>query len=478
MSLSPVQQTAYNDIQSRLSESWYSDVGRGDMTAVRETLQGLGAADADAVIDAMQGSGLLSRMADEANDSRFLGMGQGGFSTEERQALFGDLASKLDGQSLAAVSNAFAGVEEREADFNVVTEMGQAVADRASPQAKLDYIDALKADVGGSGISTTLYGGGFSAATLTRHVDSEAGAIGTVLSSLSGPYAAAAFTRLDDAQLAAVLKTGVDQNESNAGTGGGSTFNSARFEGVVRAASTVAGPDAIAIRARVFEAAGERLAAVDDAGKGLGFYADSDASLKGMTGAMTQLLNTDTNGIMRQLTFDGATAGGSGMTHYAEAMIRTGQNEALADIVVDLQFGNAHNENAVERLDQEFRTPGGEVIRENAGALGYFLGAVYAGAADHTSDVRAQQEEITGLLNFVAGKIPVAGGFSVGDAALGQDSIKKAVEMAINAPGSAPAQRLELAAMPRDANGRQIAGDDITTVFRTQLEAVRRAQEE
>ena len=477
MTLTPVQQSAYSNIQTRLDEGTFSDVNEADLTAVRETLKGLSATDTDAVIDAMQGSGLLGRLAEESNDSEFLGMGQDGFDAGERKRLFDDLAGKLDGSSLAAVSTAFAGAETGEDDLDVVTDLAASVGQRATSQAKLDYIGALADSTDGSGISVRL-NTSYGSATLTRHVDSEAAAIGTVLSTMSGPYAEAAFGRLSDTALANVLRTGVDENSSNAGTGGGSTFDSARFEGVLRAASTVGNSEAgIALKARVFDAAGERLGAVDDAGKGLGFYAENEDALTGMTASMTELLNTDTGGIMRQLTFDGSTAGGTAMTHYAESMIRTGQTEALADIVVDLQFGNGHNQNPVTHLDQVFRTSGGEELRENAGALGYFLGSVYAGAADRTSDVKAQQEEITGLLNFVAGKIPVAGGFSAGDGALGQDAIKKAVEMAIKDVGAAPAQRLELAAMPRDPNGRQIAGDDITTVFRTQLEAVRRAQE-
>lgn len=471
MTLTSVQQSAYDSIQSHLSDHWYSGVNEDDLNSVRQTLADLGATDADAVIDAMADSGLLTKLAEESNQGEFLGMGQDGFSAGERQDLFNDLAGKLDGQSLAAVSKAFAGAEEKHDDFNVVTELGQAVADRASPQAKLDYIAALAPDTGGEGIRDTYWGGGSG----TTYVDSEAGAIGTVLGSLSGSYADAAFRSLTDDQLAAVLQTGVEQFQTNSGATFSSSFDTGRFEGVVRAAATIGDP---ALKARVFDLAGDRLGAVSDAGDGPTVFADNEGALKGMTDAMYALLDSDTSGIMRQLTFNGATAGGDAMTHYAEAMIATGQTERLADTMTDLQFGNAHDENAVERLDQIFTTPGGQQIRENAGALGYFLGSVYAGAADHSSDVKAQQEAISGFLDFVIGKIPLAKGVSAGDLTLGQDVIKQAVQMAIDDPGLSPAQRLELAAMPRDANGRQIAGDDITNTFRTTLEAVRRAQEE
>lgn len=52
-SLIPVQQNAYDSISSRLHESFLNDVNEDDLNSVRETLGGLGAVDADAVIDEM-----------------------------------------------------------------------------------------------------------------------------------------------------------------------------------------------------------------------------------------------------------------------------------------------------------------------------------------------------------------------------------------------------------------------------------------
>lgn len=473
--LSSTQQTAYDSIQSHLSTGFLNGVDEGDVNSVRDTLAGLNATDADAVVDAMADAGLLDKLANESNDSDFLGMGQDGFSADEKRSLFNDLATKLDGDSLARVSDAFANAESGDDRINVTGELADAIATHASSQTKLDYVQA-QAGKTEDPFDSTRITGMYSSATLTRYVDPEAAAIGKVLSSMSGSYAEAGFDALSDKALDRVLQSGVNQNESNAGTAVGATYDSTIFEGVVRAAGTTSD---VELKARVFDAAGERLGAVEASDDGITNAAvDTDQALPGMTRAMTELLHSDTTGIMRELTFDGATASGTAMTNYAEVMISTGQTSALADTMTDLQFGNDRNENAIDRLDQVYTDANGQQFRENAGALGYFVGAVYAGAENHSSDVKAQQEAISGFLGFVAGKIPLAGGFSAGDATLGQDFIKQAVESAINNPKLEPAQRLELAALPRDPGGRLAVGDDITNTFRTALEAVRRAQED
>jgi hypothetical protein len=470
MSLSTVQQSAYNDIQARLHEGFFHDVNEADLNAVRSRLSGLNATDTDAVIDAMADHGLLDRLAAESNDGEFAGLGQDGFSVDERQSLFADLAQKLDGDSLATVSNAFAKAETGEDDFRVVTEFADAVATHASSPAKVDYIEALADETGGKGIDSGVL-------TRTSHkVDSEAGAIATVLGSLRGSYAEQGFGALEPSQLQAVLATGIDQRTTISSLGGATSistsFDSARFEGVMRAAASMGDAD---LKAQVFAAGAEPLRTVRDAQTILTPSFGDDEAMQGMASAMGAMLDSDTTGVMRELSVNTATMDGSALATYAQVMIASGQTEKLADHMARLQFGNGLNENAVDRLD--IAVPrGAQQARENAGALGYFVGAVYKGAEAHSADVKEQQEIVTNLLGFVADKIPVGGGLSASDLTLGQDLIGAAVEAAIADPGAEPAQRLESAALPQ-RDGELAVGDGVTSAFTTTVTRVERLAE-
>lgn len=57
---------------------------------------------------------------------------------------------------------------------------------------------------------------------------------------------------------------------------------------------------------------------------------------------------------------------------------------------------------------------------------------------------------------------------------LGQDLIGKAVEAAMKDPALEPAQRLELAALPLDANGELATGDAVNSAFKDTLATVTR----
>ncbi len=467
MSLTSVQQTAYDSIQSRLHESFLGDVNEGDLNSVRETLKNLSATDADAVIDEMARTGQLQRLADESNDGEFLGAGQDGFSTDERRALFADLAGKLDGDSLAKVHSAFAEAEGGETEVEYLGELADAIATHGSTDAKLDYIDAIKdKTTDGKGITHTYFGGG----SASHNVDGDAAAVGKVLSSLRGANAEAGFEALSADQLKAVLKTGVDETVTYSGASVTSSYNVEGYKNIMAAAASTGDPD---LKAQIVNAGAESLRTVRDADDFPAISLNDDA-LKTMSGALAGVIDSDTTGVVRELAYNGDTRDGSALAAYSQVMIETGQTEKLADQMVKLQFGNDKNENALDRLDQVTTLSNGQQRRENAGALGYFVGSVYAGAQAHSDDVKEQQEIVSGFLDFAAGKIPIGGGLSASDAALGQDLITKAVESAIDNPGLEPAQRLELAALPLDANGELAVGDDINSAFEDTLSTVQR----
>lgn len=466
MTLTPVQQSAYNDISAKLDAGGvFNTVSHAEVNDVAARLRGLSSVDADAVIDEMARSGQLDRLAEETVDGAWFG--NGGMSGGERRDLFNDLAGKLDGASLASVSRAFAGATEGEDDFNVVTELAGSVASHSTAQTKVDYVGALAAETDGQGIDGSGFGGSWS-----REVDSEAGAIGTVLGSMSGTYAERAFATMSTDQVRAVLSTGIDQRVNYSGSSVSIGYDVARYEGVMNAAASISNPD---MKARIFDAGTDALRTVrDDSGFNVFAYR-RDETLQAMTASMGRLIDSDTTGVVRELTYNTETQDGSDLAAYAQVMIATGQEARLGEQMARLQFGNDMQGNPLTRLDETVQVNGQE-RRENAGALGYFTGAVYAGAAAHSDDITQQQETITNVLNSVLTVIDKTSPRGVATAAaLGKVWMASAVEAAIANPGTDPAARLERAALPQDpATGELGVGDGVTDAFNTALSRVQR----
>ena len=139
---------AVNTIHDKLDTSgWFNTVSNDETHDVVNTLTALPADQADQVVDRLAQSGDLDRVAHEVMDGDWFG--NGGLSGDERRAFFADMAGKLDGDSLAALSDAFAGADN--GGFDPVTELGQAVATHGSSQAKVDYIAAMKGSVDDAG---------------------------------------------------------------------------------------------------------------------------------------------------------------------------------------------------------------------------------------------------------------------------------------------------------------------------------------
>jgi hypothetical protein len=167
-------------------------------------------------------------------------------------------------------------------------------------------------------------------------------------------------------------------------------------------------------------------------------------------------------------------------------MLNSGQEAKLGEQMARLQFGNNLNENAVGRLDQAVAVPGsnGQQRRENAGALGYFVGSVYSAAASISKDVKAQQEMTTAVLKSaltVIDKAKVGGpaAAAVGTtASVAKEWVQFAVRAAIQDPGNSAATQLERAALPiNSATGEIGVGDNITNAFNTTLSRVQRLGE-
>lgn len=478
--VSPVQQAAVDYIKGKLDSSgMFNTVSHGEMNDIRSKLQGLSATDADAVIDELQQQGQLDKLASEAVDGDWFG--NGGYSADERRDLFTDLAKKLDGQSLAAVSDAFAKTDGGADGHHRVTELADAVATHASNYDKVQYVETMKGKVtdGGNWTENHVF------STTSHKSDAEAAAVGKVLTSLKGSvYAADAFKALNSEQLRAVMQTSVDETM----TGGMGTpsvgWNAEGFTGLMDAAATISDPD---LKARIFDAGADTLRGVRET-KGFAgqpIITGKDDAMKTITEGLTKIIDSDTTGVIRELAYNSETMDGSDLATYSRALMESGQEKKLGDIMAKLQLGNGLNQNPAARLDEvtqvRVATGGSQERRENAGALGYFVGAAYAGAQSWSTDVKKQQEVMTSVLDSalsIIDKAKVGGPAkdAVGTAAsVAKEWTHYAVRWALEDPGLAPAQRIERAALPVDPQTKELAvGDDIRNAFNTTLSTVQR----
>lgn len=468
----PVQ-SATQTVHTRTESSFFNPVTNADIKDVVREISALPAAQADKVVDALAADGTLDRVAAEIMDGSVLGLG--GLSGDERQAFFADMAAKLDGDSLGALSTAFARTDERSGGFTPVTELGAAVATHAGPTAKLDYLSAIAP--GAEAGHQSDYGLGYSSTTFA---DAEASAAGQVLGSLRGANAAEGFDRLG-ARLSDVLSSSVDaQMRTVASYPGGSTsmsWNASQFEAIMGAAATTSNPD---LKAQVFDAGVDTMRSVRETNGVFGglTVVGKDEALGQMTNGLAKIVDSDTSGVMRELTYNAATRDGSDFAAYAKEMLNQDREGDLGRQMARLQMGNGMNENPVERLNRSEVVPdsGGQTRLPNAGALGYFVGGVAAGVKAIDVDVAQQQAMTTAVLKSaltVVDKAKIGGpaAAAVGTAAsVAKEWVQFGVKAAITNPHADAATTLAHAALPVNPATRETGvGSAVTSDFEDAL---------
>lgn len=137
------QVTDTADAVSKLIDS--SGVGWADRNEVQDgasRIAGLAPQVADSVVDELAGRGQLDRLAAEVMDKSWVGPG---LTADQRADFMKAMAERLDGASLASLSEAFARTDPGTGGFEPVTELAHAVARHASPQARLEYVSQLAA---------------------------------------------------------------------------------------------------------------------------------------------------------------------------------------------------------------------------------------------------------------------------------------------------------------------------------------------
>lgn len=474
----PVQDAAAT-IDSKMDTGFLNPVTNGEIKNVVQEITDLPAQQADELVDQLASDGTLDRVANEIMDGSILGLG--GLSKDERQAFFADMAGKLDGDSLGRLSDSFAQTDEDSGGFDPVTEIGSAVATHASPQTKVDYIASIQ-----SGIETgnrSDFGIGYSSSSST---DAEAVAAGEVLGSLRGTYAEDAFNTLGN-DLPAVLASSIDERlmtvASSAGASNTVTWNADNYEAIMGAAASMSDAD---LKAQVFDAGVEMLRQVRDTNNVIGGLTvmGKDDTLAQITDGLTAIIDSDTTGVMRELTLNATTRDGSDFAAYAKEMLNQGREDVLGEQMGRLQVGNDGTENAVERLYESEDVPYTDQDRlPNAASLGYFVGSVHAAVTSIDADVAHQQEVTTAILKSaltVVDKASGLGGPTTGltvgtSAAVAKEWMQVAVSGAIENEHADAGARLESAALPVDSRtGETGVGSDVISAFEDTLATVTR----
>lgn len=462
---------AANSISKSLETGFLNPVSNDDIKSAVGQITNLPAAEANQLIDRLESSGQLDRIADEVNDGSWFG--NGGLSADERRAFFTDMAGKLSGENLAALSESFSRTDGGGGEFGAVTDLSKEIATHASPQTRVDYISAMKPQVDGESYTDTYFGG-----AVNHDTDAQAAAVGNVLGSLRGSYAEAGFNAIGD-RLPHVLTTATD-GELRTGMGGHATatWDAQGYRNIMDAAASMGDAD---LKARVFDAGVDTLKSVRDTNSVFGGLTvmGKDDALRTMTDGLTAVVNSDTTGVMTELTYNRETADGSSFASYAKEMLNQDRGAELGQQMARLQLGNDENGDPIQRLDETVTVPGTDQERRpNAGALGYFVGATYAATASITKDVADQRAMATSVLDSALAIVdkaaranPVAGAV----ASVAKEWTHYAINQAISDPNADAATRLENAALPVNSQTGELGvGDDVLSAFEDTLASVQR----
>ena len=462
---------AANTISDKLETGFLNPVTNDDIKDAVGEITKLPAAEANQLIDRLEADGQLDQIADQVNDGSWFG--NGGLSVDERSAFFADMAGKLDGANLAALSESFSRTDDGGGEYGAVTDLASEIATHAVAPTRVDYIAAMKAQVDDQTYTDNYFGG-----STVHETDSQAGAVGAVLGSLRGSYAQEGFEAIGD-RLPHVLTTATDSG-MRAGMSGHATvtWDAARYGEIMDAAASMGDAD---LKAQVFDAGVDTLRSVRDTNSVIGGLTvmGKDDALQTMTDGLTGVIDSDTTGVMTELTYNRGTADGSNFAAYAKEMLNQDRGDALGQQMARLQLGNNENGNPVERLNETITVPGTDQERRpNAGALGYFVGATYAATASITQDVADQRALATSVLDSALAVVDKAARnnpITATVASVGKEWTHYAINEAIADPTADAATRLENAALPiNDQTGELAVGDDVLSAFEDTLASVQR----
>lgn len=388
---------AVSRLRALLDESGvFGDVSHDELREVNGVLRRLNATETRAVYGRLTDAE-RAVWGREVNSGAPLGAG--GLDASEKRELIDMLAARLSGAQLGDFSR-------RLGEHEDVIAVGNAVARLGSTGVKLELVRefAAAAETGDRARLETHFG-----LSKTISEDPQAVAIAEVLASLHGNSVAlgSAVGALSPSQLEAVITSAARGSVTTTvlGETAGTTvdYEPALLVRLLDAGATSRDP---AVKERLFRAAARQLGAIQETGNLVMTYADRRDDGRQVADAMTRLLRSDTSGIMRQLETQGDRDGAS-LVPYATEMVKQGRRQALGEIILDLQLGNDHKGNAIDRFEATTAGTTGRPYYMNAEVLGYFVGALQVGIAANASSSKEQAALLKSVFGTVAGLVPV-----------------------------------------------------------------------
>lgn len=364
---------AVNSIKNSLSEGFLDwDVTHGDLENIQQQFQGLNAEEANQAFGQLS-DGDLQKWVGELNGLN------GSYSREEKQQLFNELAGKLNGANLARLATALGN------DNGDAAALGRAIGQNSSAQTKVDFVRNMAGSVERS------RGASEAVAEVISGLQNNPAALDRALGSLS------------DTQLQKLMENITVNGYSTSSPYGGAytiQYNGELLGKMLDAVSKSNNPD---VKARVFNAAALQLKAIEGAPNlmpATAIIGKNDAAAKIRDG-LTSVINSDTTGIMTSLEHN--YRNGEGITAYAKSMLNGGKTVELGQIVARLSKGNDLTGDPLSRFGTQVRGTDGNPHYQNAQVLGYFAGALFAGAKQITGDRTKQADMLKNIFGTIAG---------------------------------------------------------------------------
>ena len=390
-------------IHEKLDESgWFNDVTHSELEDIERTINDLSPGEATAVFNKLSDAD-LKKWADELDSNGWFGTG--GFDGGEKQGLFQMLAGKLDGQNLARFAAALSGEDN-------LRKFGEAVAGRGSDAAKEGFVRA--------------------AAAKAESDPATALAVAETIASMKNNPAALERTlgALTQTQIDKIVEAATQKHQytsTNWSLGGPPsatttiTYNAAPLGRMLDAVASVGDPK---LKARFFEPAARQLKEIEEAGSviesigGINYF--KGESVSQIRNGLTNILNSDTTGVVGALETMPDSYTGKGLTAYLKSMLASGQEKQVGEFVTRMLLGNDLKGNAVERFRAQTPGTSGDSLYDNAENLGYFLGAVRSAAKQISDDMGKQADFVKNIFGAVLGAVGAAGtGPGVAAAGLG-----------------------------------------------------------
>lgn len=403
---------AVEKIRGKLHSSAVRSVTNQDLQDVQSTIASLPNEDASAVMGKLLESELrdmsnqvVRLMSSQASDFDEYDEYVTSNDKEDKKTFFDTMAQKLDGKQLARMTNAFEGNSLGSAEN--VKALGCSIAEHASDDVKLEYILALKdrkvlADQ--SWVVGTIQGD-----SIWKWSDPQAQAAARVIVGIGDPAKAKlALEKLETEELNAVIRASADPTvEANDNNNPFFSYDTASFQKLMQTAAKMKAEvqtpeeikDVADLKARIFNAAVDVLKDAES-----DCFADTAAIRKGIN----DVLMSDVNGVMTELSSSSEASSGKRMAIYAKSVINAGEYTLLSDIQVRLVLGNDLNGNYKDRFNhQEYRRACACMDYVNALNLGYFVGAMDAAMTSITSDANKQVEIVNAVISTAATVVAV-----------------------------------------------------------------------